>query len=436
MNLTIDTTIPLLTVFVQGLLSFFSPCIFPLIPLYMGYLAGGTVEVDENGEMHYPRKKIMVNTIFFILGIGFAFILLGMGFTALGQVLSNSKTWLSRTSGIIMIFFGLYQLGILGKSKVLESERRLPLHFDKIGESPVFALIMGFTFSFAWTPCVGPVLASVLLMASSASSAAAGFGMIGIYMLGFVLPFLAVGLFTGTVLGFFKRHQNVIRYTVKAGGALLILMGVMTFTGWMNGLTGYLSSFGGNDAVIVEDTVSEDTKEEAENSEKPDGEEKDAEDSAQPTDKNVVPAPDFTLVDQYGNTHTLSDYKGKVVFLNFWATWCGPCKQEMPDIQKLYEEYGENSGELVILGIANPKTDEYPTNQDGTIEEITTFMNENEYTYPVVMDITGEFFARYGISAFPTTFMIDVDGNVYGYVSGSLTEDMMRSIITQTIEAK
>ena len=133
MNLTIDTTIPLLTVFVQGLLSFFSPCIFPLIPLYMGYLAGGTVEVDENGEMHYPRKKIMVNTIFFILGIGFAFILLGMGFTALGQVLSNSKTWLSRTSGIIMIFFGLYQLGILGKSKVLESERRLPLHFDKIG---------------------------------------------------------------------------------------------------------------------------------------------------------------------------------------------------------------------------------------------------------------------------------------------------------------
>lgn len=78
MNLTIDTSIPLLTVFVQGLLSFFSPCIFPLIPLYMGYLAGGTVEVDENGEMHYPRKKILKNTIFFILGISFAFVILGM----------------------------------------------------------------------------------------------------------------------------------------------------------------------------------------------------------------------------------------------------------------------------------------------------------------------------------------------------------------------
>lgn len=425
MNLTIDTSIPLLTVFVQGLLSFFSPCIFPLIPLYMGYLAGGTVIVDDNGEMHYPRKKIMINTIFFILGIGFAFVLLGMGFTALGQVLNNSRTWLARTSGIIMVFFGLYQLGILGKSKVLESEKRLPLHLDKIGESPFFALVMGFTFSFAWTPCVGPVLASVLLMASSASSAAAGFGMIGVYMLGFVLPFLAVGLFTGSVLGFFKRHQNIIRYTVRAGGVLLILMGIMTFTGWMNGFSSYLSSFGGGESGMqIEQEVQSEEEQEKETGDT----------SNEEVEREVIPAPDFTLVDQYGESHTLSDYTGKVVFLNFWATWCGPCKQEMPDIQKLYEEFGENEGEVVILGIANPKTEENPTNQDGTIEEITSFMNENGYTYPVVMDTTGEYFATYGISAFPTTFMIDAEGNVYGYVSGALTEDMMRSIISQTQE--
>lgn len=433
MNLTIDTSIPFITVFVQGILSFFSPCIFPLIPLYMGYLAGGTVEVDENGEMHYPRKKIMINTIFFILGIGFAFVLLGMGFTALGQALNNSKTWLSRTSGIIMIFFGLYQLGILGKSKVLEREKRLPLHMDKLGESPMFALVMGFTFSFAWTPCVGPVLASVLLMASSASSAIVGFGMIGVYMLGFVLPFLAVGIFTGSVLGFFKRHQNVIRYTVKIGGILLILMGVMTFTGWMNGITGYLSSLSSG-TTIIEDVNEEKDEQKVQEEESKESSEQDK--TADSSDRQVIPAPDFTLIDQFGNEHTLSNYKGKVVFLNFWATWCGPCKQEMPDIQKLYEEYGENESDVVILGIANPKTEEYPTNQDVSIEEITTFMNENGYTYPVVMDTTGEFFAKYGISAFPTTFMIDVDGNVYGYVSGALTEDMMRSIISQTQEGK
>lgn len=413
MNLTIDTSIPLLTVFVQGLLSFFSPCIFPLIPLYMGYLAGGTVIVDDNGEMHYPRKKIMINTVFFILGIGFAFVLLGLGFNALGQLLSGYKTWISRTSGIIMVFFGLYQIGFLGTSKMLESEKRLPVNLEKISESPFFALIMGFTFSFAWTPCVGPVLTSVLLMASTTATAAAGFGMIGVYMLGFVLPFLAVGVFTGAVLGFFKRHQNIIRYTVKIGGVLLILMGIMTFTGWMNGMTSYLSSAG--NGKVTEEPAEEETEEEY---------------------RQVVEAPDFTLTDQFGNTHTLSDYKGQVVFLNFWATWCGPCRNEMPDIQKLYEEYGENKEDVVILGIANPKTDAYPTNSDVSAEEITDFLMENGYTYPTVMDETGEFFAKYGISAFPTTFMIDRDGNVYGYISGSLSEDMMRSIIQQTLDAE
>lgn len=324
----------------------------------------------------------------------------------MGQALNSSKVWLSRTSGVIMIFFGLYQLGIFGKSKVMEAEKRISVRYDELSESPMFALILGFTFSFAWTPCVGPVLTSVLLMASSAASAVLGYAMIGVYMFGFVLPFLAVGIFTGTVLGFFKRHRNVIRYTVKAGGILLILMGVMTFTGWISGLSGELASTdSGNEAVAEEEN-------------------------------KLVPAPDFTLMDQYGNSHTLSDYEGKVVFLNFWATWCGPCKKEMPDIQMLYEEFGENTDDVVILGIANPKTEEHPTNQDGTIEEITSFMNENGYSYPVVMDTTGEFFATYGIRAFPTTFMIDVEGNVYGYISGALTEDMMRSIISQTIESK
>ena len=111
--------------------------------------------------------------------------------------------------------------------------------------NPVTALVLGFTFSFAWTPCVGPTLGSVLLMASSASTAGLGFLLIGVYTAGFVIPFLAVGLFTGVVLGFFRRHQKVVRYTVKVGAALLILMGVMTLTGFMNGITGYLSQFGG-----------------------------------------------------------------------------------------------------------------------------------------------------------------------------------------------
>ena len=458
MNLTVETSVPVITVFLQGLLSFFSPCVLPLVPLYVSYLAGGAQKVDEDGNVHYPRKKILVNTLFFVIGISFTFFLLGFGFTALGRFFTDNRAWFARISGIIMILFGLYQLGLFGRSGAIEREHRLPFRLDRFTMNPLVALLLGFTFSFAWTPCVGPTLASVLLMASSSATSGRGFLLVGVYTLGFVLPFLAVGLFTGAVLDFFRRKRNVVRYTVKIGAVLLILMGIMTLTGFMNGITGYLSSISPGGTAAVQEETSGDSVPEEDSDEAPvDAETQDAaattsaaesaaaESAAESADaeesseadagQDVIPAIDFTLTDQYGETHTFSDYKGKTVFLNFWATWCPPCKSEMPDIQALYEKYGENEGDLIVLGVANPKTDEMPNNQDGTVEEVTDYLEENGLTFPVVMDTTGELFYWYGISAFPTTFMIDANGNVYGYVSGALTADMMESIVQQTMES-
>ncbi len=445
MNLNIETGIPFITVFIQGLLSFFSPCILPLVPLYISYLAGGMYRTDENGNVSYPRKRVLIHTLFFILGIGFAFVLLGLGFTAIGRFFSGNKVWFTRIGGLIMIGFGLYQLGLFGKSQSMEQTHRLPFSMEGKTFGPLMALILGFTFSFAWTPCVGPVLASVLLMASSAQTATAGFALIGVYMAGFVLPFLAVGIFAGAALDFFNRKRQVIQYTVKIGGVLLILMGVMTMTGWMNGLTGYLSGFGAggqSGSAAAETTAAETTTAETGRSvtgtEAPSAEGGPVGETAEETEsseRKTVAAPDFTLTDQFGNSHTLSEYKGKTVFLNFWATWCGPCRMEMPYIQKVYEDYGGNSGDVIILGVANPKTDEHPNNSDVPQEEVAGFLSENGYTYPVAMDLDGTIFAAYGIQAFPTTFMIDKNGNVYGYAPGSLSEDMIRSIIQQTIDS-
>ena len=243
MGFSLDISVPALTVFIQGLVSFFSPCVLPLIPLYIGYLSGGTGKRGEDGRMHYERSKVMLHTLCFVIGVSFAFFLLGLGFSTLGTFFKSNQLLFARVGGILVVLFGFYQLGFFGKSGAMGKEHRLPFKLDMLAMSPITALIMGFTFSFAWTPCVGPALASVLLMAASASTKALAFGLIGVYTLGFVLPFLAVGLFTTSLLEFFKTHGNVVKYTVKVGGILMIFMGLLMFTGRMNAVTGYLSRF-------------------------------------------------------------------------------------------------------------------------------------------------------------------------------------------------
>lgn len=296
---------------------------------------------------------------------------------------------------------------------------------------------------------MGPALTSVLLMAASAATRSQGFGLIGVYTLGFVLPFLFVGLFTTRLLELFRKYRGVVRYTVKIGGILMVLMGILMFTGKMNDVTGYLSRISGTQVPrterMEEGTVAE--KAEADNegestesgtggpestaaSEEASGETAPAETAADA--RPVIPAVDFELEDQYGNIHRLEDYRGKTIFLNFWATWCPPCKAEMPDIQKLYEKSAtEGEDAVIVLGVAAPNM-----GQEGSEEEIAAFMEEKGYTYPVLMDTEGELFNSYGIMSFPTTFMIDRDGNVFGYVSGMLSADMMDSIVRQTLDGK
>lgn len=427
MGFSLDVSVPAITVFLQGILSFFSPCVLPLLPLYIGYLSGGTAQVGEDGKVYYERKKVFVHTLFFVIGISFAFFLLGLGFSTMGNFFRSNQLLFTTVGGILIVVLGLYQLGVFGSSKVLGKERRVLLPLEKMTMSPITAFLMGFTFSFAWTPCVGPALTSVLLMTATAETQLTGMLLIGVYTLGFVLPFLAVGLFATTLLDFFKKYRSVVKYTVKIGAILMIVMGLLMFTGKMNAISGYLSD-------ISAESVEKSVEDEADVSGQDNGSTADgaavSETETEETESEDVPAPDFELVDQYGNTHTLADYEGKTIFLNFWATWCPPCRAEMPDIQKLYEEYAEAGDDSVaIVGIAAPN---YAGEESA--EEIAAFLEENGYTYPVLMDEGGKLFMQYGIYSYPTTFMIDKNGNVLGYASGQLTEDIMRDIIRQAIE--
>lgn len=466
MGFSLEAGVSAFTVFFQGILSFFSPCVLPLLPLYIGYLSGGTGERGEDGRIRYDQGKVLVHTLCFVIGVSFAFFLLGMGMTAVGTFFHSGQEWFARVGGVLVMLFGLYQLGFFGASRVLGQEHRLPFRIDQLVMSPFTALLMGFTFSFAWTPCVGPALTGVLLMAASAGTKTVGLLLTGVYTLGFVLPFLAVGFFTTSLLELFKKYRNVVQYTVKIGGVLLILMGFLMVTGKMNEVSGYLSGLspapaeqeegkraehgdaasdipsetrpGGAKPSGTKSAGTEESETKSEGTKRAETEQKDIENESiseaesESSENTMPPAIDFRLQDQYGNTHTLEDYKGKTIFLNFWATWCPPCRAEMPDIQKLHEEYSQEGEEaLIVLGVAAPGM-----GQEQDEEGIRAFLEENGYTYPVLMDTEGDLFYSYGIRAFPTTFMIDRDGNVFGYISGQLTMEMMESIIRQTMEGK
>lgn len=287
--------------------------------------------------------------------------------------------------------------------------------------NPFMAYLMGFTFSFAWTPCVGPALSSVLMLASTAKNTLTGNLLVLLYAVGFTIPFLILGIFTTEALNFIRKYRKIMKYTIRAGGIVMIIMGVITFTGWANNITGYLSTdskIGNQDSSYSEksNNESDNTKEASSNNESS-------------SNNELSDAYDFELVDQYGNIHKLSDYKGKTVFINFWATWCPPCRIEMPHIEEIYKEYNYNKDDIVILGIANPG------GQEKSTEGIKNFLNEEGYTFPSVFDESGDVFRKYNVSALPTTYMINKDGKIYGKVSASLTKEQMESIIKQTIDS-
>lgn len=423
------SNINFLFVFLEGVISFFSPCVIPLIPIYISYLAGNAKQTDENGIIVYKQKKVFFHTLFFILGISFAFFILGISFSALGTFFNTNKVLFTRIGGIIIILLGFLQLGVFNINFL---NREHKINIKSLLNKPVnpfIAFIMGFTFSFAWTPCIGPFLSSVLILASSSKNALTGNLLILVYTAGFVIPFLLVGMFTTQLLNFIKSKQGFLKYAIKLGGILLIIIGILTFTGYANSISSYLNRYSSNNK-------NSNNREEKNTIQGSTTQESTAQQNTSEQEDTTLEAFDFTLTDQYGNIHTLSDYKGKVVFLNFWATWCPPCKLEMPYIEELYNEYNLNQDDIVILGVANPSSEEYPHNQDVNEAEIKKFLDDNNYTFPVVFDKTGQTLNDYFINSFPTTFMIDKLGNIYGYVQGSLTKDMIINIINQTLEVE
>ena len=218
-------------------MSFLSPCVLPLVPGYVSLISGATVE-DLQTENSRMLGTVMLHSVTFILGFSVVFIALGAVATSIGQLANQYHNLLAKVAGIIVIVFGLHLMGLL-KIKALYADKRL--HDVKGGSSALGSFAVGFAFAFGWTPCIGPILATILVLAGAEDTVFKGVLLLAVYSLGLAVPFLLTSLGVDRFLAFYTRFRRHLHTVEVISGVLLVAVGVLIFMNNLKLLSGYLS---------------------------------------------------------------------------------------------------------------------------------------------------------------------------------------------------
>jgi cytochrome c-type biogenesis protein len=461
------SSLPLpIAAFFAGLISFLSPCVLPLVPGYVSMISGAGLD-ELKAPQGQLKRRVMFNSVAFILGFSVVFIALGAAATVIGQALGHYRSLLAREAGVVIILFGLHMTGLV-TIKALYTDVRL--HSVKGNNTVWGSFAIGFAFAFGWTPCVGPILSVILGFASAQASAIKGILLLATYSLGLAVPFLLTSLGIEKFLKFYNRFRRHMHVVEVASGVVLVALGELLvfdrFTLISNWLS-FLNRFefwlegvvihGNPVAVVIVAIVialalylvyRQTRRSGAFRSEgvvvkrsplalvvvafvvalmlyfgyhqvRRAG----AASTSRLTTSSV--APDFSLESLDGKTMRLSDLRGKAVLLNFWATWCGPCKIEMPWFVDLQNKYGSQG--LQIVGVAM---------DDASKEDIAKFAKDMGVNYPILIgkESVGDQYG--GVPALPETFVIGRDGKIVDKIiglkgKGEIEDDIKKALDTR-----
>ena len=435
-----------LFVFAAGLGSFLSPCVLPLVPGYLSMLSG--VGVDQLREGETATSKLLAPALAFVIGLSAVFITMGATASAVGHFLLQHRNLLAPIAGALIILFGLHLIGVLIKMSVrvglivgvllvaiglflnFRTSAGMvvkPVHFyaaslifllgppmsrwlnrdvhmrDVGGKSPgiVSGFLLGFAFALGWTPCIGPILTTVLAIAAARGSVRDGVILLTLYSAGLSIPFLLTAVGVGRFMKFYQKFRRHLHTVEVCSGILLLLIGALIFT---NGLTMVSSHLNGGSLDVLLEKVMPASVKQYLNSGVNAGTE------SPKADANLEPEPNVTFKNLEGGDVALSSLKGKVVLLNFWATWCEPCRGEIPVLIGLQQQYSSKG--FTMLGAS---MDDDPT------KVVPQFVKTNEFkvdgkdetmNYPIVAGsdaITDQFG---GLLGMPTSFLISRDGKI------------------------
>lgn len=210
-----------------GLLSFFSPCVLPLIPAYFCFITGLTLDELTTAQQSAIRSKIIRSTMAYVLGFSVVFILLGASVSLLGEIFKNHQGWIRILGGALIVIFGIHLTGLF-RIPFLEYEKRL--HFNRKPLHYLGTFFVGMAFGAGWTPCIGPILGSVLVLAQAKETVAQGAWLLCLYSVGLAVPFLVLSIGINYLLVFVRKTKKVLRFVNPAAGILLIVMGILLAT--------------------------------------------------------------------------------------------------------------------------------------------------------------------------------------------------------------